>query len=138
MEWGHCKPVGDACWREFSYPQESLPKAIEILLCLLDGAERRRRILLGWTAREERPTKHPLDPSMSAPGLAPRVSSLAGSGQAMPSRLPPRVGLPGEATYNWLRLKPRFKRAASEVQLRDTRSFRKPIGRARLNLAARV
>jgi len=47
MEWGHCKPVGDASWREFSYPQESLPKAIEILLCLLDGAERRRRILLG-------------------------------------------------------------------------------------------
>ena len=47
-------PFGDGVgplqtrWRrEFSYPQESLPKAIEILLCLLDGAERRRRILLG-------------------------------------------------------------------------------------------
>src|SRR5215813_6356877 len=117
MEWGHCKPVGDASWREFSYPQESLPKAIEILLCLLDGAERRRRILLG----------------VDSPGgtsntlLAPRVSSLAGNGQAMPSRLPPRVRT---STYNWLRLKPRFKRAASEVQLRHTRSFRKPIGRA--------
>jgi hypothetical protein len=21
MEWGHCKPVGDASWREFSYPR---------------------------------------------------------------------------------------------------------------------
>jgi hypothetical protein len=32
-----------------------------------------------------------LDPPMSAPGLAPRVSSLAVIGQAMPSKLPPRV-----------------------------------------------
>jgi len=48
MERGHCKPICDASSREFNYPQESLPDAIEILLCLLDGAERRRRLLLGW------------------------------------------------------------------------------------------
>jgi hypothetical protein len=37
MERGHCKPIRDASSREFNYPQESLPEAIEILLCLLDG-----------------------------------------------------------------------------------------------------
>jgi hypothetical protein len=53
MERGHCKPIRDASLREFNYPQESLPEAIVILLCLLDGAERRQRLLLKWTAREE-------------------------------------------------------------------------------------
>ena len=37
MEQGHCQPVCDAGWGELDYPQEPLPEAIEILLCLLDG-----------------------------------------------------------------------------------------------------
>ena len=137
MEWGHCKPVGDASWREFSYPQESLPKAIEILLCLLDGAERRRRILLGVDSPGG--TSNTLLIRLCPPRawLRGSVAWLAMAKLCLPD-FHQGSGLPGVATYNWLRLKPRFKRAASEVQLRDTRSFRKPIGRARLNLAARV
>jgi hypothetical protein len=59
MERGHCKSVRDASSREFDYPQESLPEAIKILLCLLDGAERRRRLMMGWTGER-------LDPSSQA------------------------------------------------------------------------
>ena len=49
MEQGHCQPVCDASWGELDYPQEPLPKAIEILLCLLDGAERRHRLMMRWS-----------------------------------------------------------------------------------------
>jgi hypothetical protein len=49
MEQGHCKSVRDAGWGEFDYPQEPLPEAIEVLLCLLDGAERRHRLMMRWS-----------------------------------------------------------------------------------------
>jgi hypothetical protein len=49
MEQGHCQSVRDAAWGELDYPQEPLPEAIEILLCLLDGAERRHRLMMRWS-----------------------------------------------------------------------------------------
>lgn len=49
MEQGHCQSVLDASWGELDYPQEPLPEAIEILLCLLDGAERRHRLMMRWS-----------------------------------------------------------------------------------------
>jgi len=51
MEWGHSKSIRDASSHEFDYPQESLPEAIEMLLCLLDGAERRHRLVMRWSGR---------------------------------------------------------------------------------------
>jgi hypothetical protein len=52
VERGHCKAVRDANWSgEFSYPQETLPAAIEILLCMLDGAERRHKLKMRWSGR---------------------------------------------------------------------------------------
>jgi hypothetical protein len=49
MEQGHCQPVRDAGWGELDYAQQPLPEAIEILLCLLDGAERRHRLMMRWS-----------------------------------------------------------------------------------------
>jgi hypothetical protein len=49
MEQGHCKSIRDASWGELDHPQESLPKTIEILLCMLDGAERRHRLRMRWS-----------------------------------------------------------------------------------------
>ena len=49
MEQGRSQPVRDAGWGALDYPQEPLPEAIEILLCLLDGAERRPRLMMRWS-----------------------------------------------------------------------------------------
>jgi hypothetical protein len=49
-ERGHCKSVRDAHRSEFSYPQETLPATIAILLCMLDGAERRHKLKMRWLA----------------------------------------------------------------------------------------
>ena len=36
--------IGQQRSREFDCPQEPLPEKFKVLLCLMDGAERRRRI----------------------------------------------------------------------------------------------
>jgi hypothetical protein len=51
MEWGHSQSLRDVSWGEFDDPHALLPEAIEVLLCLLDGAERRHRLMMRWSAR---------------------------------------------------------------------------------------
>jgi len=41
--------------REFDCPQESLPEKFKVLLCLMDGAERRRRIQAKLNLTDPRP-----------------------------------------------------------------------------------
>jgi hypothetical protein len=49
MEEGHCKSIRDTSWNEFDCPGTSPPETIEILLCLLEGVERRRRLMMQWS-----------------------------------------------------------------------------------------
>src|SRR5215831_6816889 len=109
MEWGHCKPVGDASWREFSYPQECLPKA-DIALPVGWG-----RTTAKDTARVDSSggTSNTLLIRLCPPRawLRGSVAWLAMAKLCLPD-FHQRSRLPGVATYNWLRLKPRFKRAA--------------------------
>jgi hypothetical protein len=58
MERGHSKSIRDASSPEFNRPQESLPEAFEILLCLLDGAERRHRLMMKWKECLDDPHSH--------------------------------------------------------------------------------
>jgi len=46
---GRCKVVGEAKWNEFGCAQEPLPEAMRVLLCLIDGAERRQDLLRRWS-----------------------------------------------------------------------------------------
>jgi acetyl-CoA carboxylase alpha subunit len=43
---GRCKVVGEAKWNEFGYV---LPEGMRVLLCLIDGAERRQDLLRRWS-----------------------------------------------------------------------------------------
>jgi hypothetical protein len=96
---GRCKFIGEAKWNEVGYAQEPLPEEQEplpeemrVLLCLIDGAERRQNLLRRWSGEAfpgppsaddpavilESPTHSPLPrhrqgahdtPALAAPGL---------------------------------------------------------------------
>jgi hypothetical protein len=46
---GRCKVVGEAKWNEFGCAQEPLPEGMRVLLCLIDGAERKQDLLRRWS-----------------------------------------------------------------------------------------
>ena len=46
---GTCQLIGEA--NEFDGVQEPLPDAMSVLLCLIDGAERRHRLVRKWQSR---------------------------------------------------------------------------------------
>src|SRR6476646_11052807 len=48
--------LGQRQWPEFDCPQEPLPDEIRILLWLMDGAERRHRLAIRWSGKEQRGT----------------------------------------------------------------------------------
>ena len=48
---GRCKFIGEAKWNEVGYAQEPLPEEMRMLLCLIDGAERRQNLLRRWSGR---------------------------------------------------------------------------------------
>jgi hypothetical protein len=56
--------------REFDCPQEPLPEKFNVLLCLIDGAERRRHIQARLNALDPRPGPEVDDPN--APPAAKR------------------------------------------------------------------
>jgi hypothetical protein len=56
--------------REFDCPQEPLPEKFNVLLCLMDGAERRRHIQARLNALDPRPGPEVDDPN--APPAAKR------------------------------------------------------------------
>jgi len=45
---GKCKCLCEAKWDEFRRAEEPLPNKIRLLLCLIDGAERRQALLRRW------------------------------------------------------------------------------------------
>jgi hypothetical protein len=45
---GKCQLIGEAKSNEFDGVQEPLPDAMRLLLCLIDGAERRHRLVRKW------------------------------------------------------------------------------------------
>ena len=45
---GTCQLIGEAKSNEFDGVQEPLPDAMRVLLCLIDGAERRHRLVRKW------------------------------------------------------------------------------------------
>jgi hypothetical protein len=47
MDEGKCQLIGEAKGNEFGV-QEPLPDAMRVLLCLIDGAERRQSLLRSW------------------------------------------------------------------------------------------
>jgi hypothetical protein len=48
---GKCKFIGEANWDQSGYVQEPLPEEMRILLCLLEGAERRQNLLRQWSSQ---------------------------------------------------------------------------------------
>jgi hypothetical protein len=48
---GKCKFIGEAKWNEFDCAKGPLPDAMRVLLCLIDGAERRQSLLRRWSGQ---------------------------------------------------------------------------------------
>ena len=48
---GKCQLIGEAKGNEFDGVQEPLPDAMRLLLCLIDGAERRHRLVRKWQSQ---------------------------------------------------------------------------------------
>jgi hypothetical protein len=48
---GKCKFIGETKWDKSDYVQETLPKEMRLLLCLLEGAERRQNLLRRWSGQ---------------------------------------------------------------------------------------
>ena len=48
---GKCQLIGEAKSNEFDGVQEPLPDAMRLLLCLIDGAERRHRLVRKWQSQ---------------------------------------------------------------------------------------
>ena len=53
---GKCKFIGEAKWDKSDYVQEPLREEMRILLCLLEGAERRQNLLRQWSSQAPVPT----------------------------------------------------------------------------------
>jgi hypothetical protein len=73
---GRCKFIGEAKWNEVKDAQESLPEEMRMLLCLIDGAERRQNLLRRWS------------------GQAPVTAPLAAHTAAVSSKSPTQDYLP--------------------------------------------
>ena len=50
---GKCQLIGEAKGNEFDDVQAPLPDAMRILLCLIDGAERRHRLVRKWQSAHD-------------------------------------------------------------------------------------
>ena len=50
--------LGEPPWSEFDCSTEPLPDEMRVLLWVIDGAERRRRIASEWCGQEERGRSH--------------------------------------------------------------------------------
>ena len=48
---GKCKFIGETKWDQSDYVQEPLPEEMRLLLCLLEGAERRQNLLRQWSSQ---------------------------------------------------------------------------------------
>ena len=48
---GKCKFIGEIKWDKSHYVQEPLPEEMRLLLCLLEGAERRQTLLRRWSSQ---------------------------------------------------------------------------------------
>ena len=48
---GKCKFIGETKWDKSDYVQEPLPEEMRLLLCLLEGAERRQNLLTRWSSQ---------------------------------------------------------------------------------------
>ena len=48
---GKCKFIGETKWDKSDYVQEPLPEEMRLLLCLLEGAERRQNLLRRWSSQ---------------------------------------------------------------------------------------
>ncbi len=48
---GKCEFIGETKWDKSDYVQEPLPEEMRLLLCLLEGAERRRNLLRHWSSQ---------------------------------------------------------------------------------------
>jgi hypothetical protein len=70
---GRCKFIGEAKWNEVKDAQESLPEEMRMLLCLIDGAERRQNLLRRWS------------------GQAPVTAPLAAHTAAVSSKSPTQI-----------------------------------------------
>ena len=53
LERGQCKVIREAACDVFDCSQEALPDAFKILLCLIDGAARRRMISMKWAGQDD-------------------------------------------------------------------------------------
>jgi hypothetical protein len=53
---GKCKFIGETKWDKSDDVQEPLPEEIRLLLCLLEGAERKRNLLRHWSSQAPVPT----------------------------------------------------------------------------------
>ena len=53
---GKCKFIGEIKWDKSDYVQEPLPEEMRLLLCLLEGAERRQNLLRQWSSQAPVPT----------------------------------------------------------------------------------
>ena len=48
---GKCKFIGEAKWDQSDYVREPLPEEMRLLLCLLEGAERRQNLWRRWSSQ---------------------------------------------------------------------------------------
>ena len=48
---GKCKFIGETKWDKSDYVQEPLPEEVRLLLCLLEGAERRQKLSRRWSGQ---------------------------------------------------------------------------------------
>jgi hypothetical protein len=53
LERGQCKVIREATCDAFDYSQEALPDTFKILLCLIDGAARRHRLMTKWISQDD-------------------------------------------------------------------------------------
>jgi hypothetical protein len=53
LERGQCKAIWEATCDAADCSQEALPDAFKILLCMIDGAERRRGLMTKWISQDD-------------------------------------------------------------------------------------
>ena len=93
---GKCQLIGEAKSNEFDGVQEPLPDAMRLLLCLIDGAERRHRLVRKWRTQAA-PDLHVEveggDIMVTLPGTSYAVTyyKLANSPQLQGRHLPDQV-----------------------------------------------
>jgi hypothetical protein len=50
---GKCKLIHEAKCNQFDCSQEPLPESMRVLLCLIDGAERRHKLITTWAGQDD-------------------------------------------------------------------------------------